>query len=109
MTAPTIATALFMPDEPNWCDGACQHPDPGVIDHYSRTWEGEDLHDGASWRVQVTQRVQQAPDGSVIEGRAVIDVTGVEGAYGSTSSLARALMLAQVLADRINADRRRGA
>lgn len=104
MTAPTVVTAMFMPDEPDWCVG-CEHPDPGVIDHYSRTWEGEDLHDGASWRVQVTQRVQQGPDGGVIEGRAVIDVTGVEGAYGSTAGLARALMLAQALADRINARR----
>ncbi|MEV5819366.1 hypothetical protein AB0L22_09335 [Micromonospora haikouensis] len=108
MTAPTASTALFVPDEPDWCTG-CTHPDPGVIDHYSRTWEGTDLHDGADWRVQVTQRVQQGPRGEVIEGLAVIDVIGVEGTYGSTAGLARALMLAQMLADRINLTRRGGA
>ncbi|MFF0822479.1 hypothetical protein ACFYUR_19120 [Micromonospora haikouensis] len=109
MTFPTASTALFVPDEPDWCNGSCRHPDPGVIDHYSRVWEGTDLHDGDDWRIQVTQRVQQGPNGEVIEGRAVIDVTGVEGTYGSTAALARSLMIAQMLADRINASRRREA
>lgn len=109
MTAPTtVKTALFMPDEPDWCVG-CTHPDPGVIDHYSRTWKGSDLYDGAEWRIRVTQRIQQAPDGNTIEGLAVIDVIGVEDTYGSVAGLARALMLAQALADRINASRKRGA
>jgi hypothetical protein len=106
MTAPTsISTTFFMPQDPDWCV-ECRTPDPGVIDHYSRTWKGSDWFDQASWTVQVTQRVQQGPNGELIEGLAVIDVTGVEGTYGSTADLTRALILAQQLADRINANRR---
>ncbi|MFI2663349.1 hypothetical protein [Micromonospora carbonacea] len=107
MTAPTLTrTTFFMPDEPAWCVG-CRTPDPGVIDHYSRTWEGTDLCEGASWRIQVTQRVQQDSAGAVIEGLAVIDVTGAEGTYGSTVEFARALLAAEALKNTINADRRR--
>ncbi|MFI6228695.1 hypothetical protein ACIBCR_15440 [Micromonospora echinospora] len=93
---------------PDWCVEDCT-PDPGVIDHYSREWKGGDSYDGASWMVQVTQRIQQGPDGQIIEGLAVIDVIGADGAYASTSGLVRALILAQQLADRINAARRRAA
>lgn len=107
MTAPTIDTTGFLgqPD-PAWCV-KCDSPDPGVIDHYSRTWTGDDLYDGVSWRVQVTQRIQHGPDGRVIEGLAVIDVADVDGTYGSTRGLVRALLLAQTLAGEINANRRR--
>lgn len=105
MTAPTIDMTGFLglPD-PAWCI-RCDSPDPGVIDHYSRTWTGDDFFDGAEWQVQVTQRIQHGPDGGLIEGRAVIDVTGAEGSYGSTRGLVRGLMLAQQLADEINAGR----
>lgn len=105
MTAPTTTTTFFMPSDPDWCV-ECHTPDPGVVDHYSRTWKGSDWHDEATWQVQVTQRVQQGPDGTVIEGLAVIDVIGVEGTYGSTADLMWALMLAQQVADRINTSRR---
>lgn len=93
---------------PDWCT-QCDIPDPGVVDHYSRTWRGDDHFDGASWTVQVTQRIQQVPDGTLIVGLAVLDVSGVDGAYGSVRGLVRALLMAQQLADRINADRKGGA
>lgn len=106
MTAPTISTdTFFVPEDPDWCT-ECRTPDPGVVDHYSRVWRGSDWLESARWRVQVTQRVEQGPDGTVTKGRAVIDVLGVEGTYGSIADLARALILAQQLADRINAERR---
>lgn len=91
---------------PDWCVEDCT-PDPGVIDHYSRTWTGGDNYDGASWIVQVTQRIQQGPDGQIIEGLAVIDVSGADCSYASTSGLVRALLLAEQLKDRINASRGR--
>ncbi|QKW15446.1 hypothetical protein [Verrucosispora sp. NA02020] len=105
MTAPTTTAAFFLPPDPDWCTN-CVTPDPGVVDHYSRIWAGGDWYDAATWKVQVTQRVQQGPDGNLIEGLAVIDVTGVEGTYASTADLARALLLAQQVADRINKSRR---
>lgn len=104
---PTTTGFLGQPC-PDWCTEDAT-PDPGVIDHYSRMWKGSDLYDGAEWRVQVTQRIQQGPDGGVIEGRAVIDVYGADHTYGSTRGLVRALMQAQTLADRINTSRRGGA
>lgn len=109
MTAPTITkTTFFMPPDPDWCI-ECRNPDPGVIDHYSRTWSGTDLNREATWLIQVTQRVTRCPDGSTFEGLAVIDVIGVEGTYGSAVEFARSLLMAEALKDAINADRRRGA
>ncbi|NIL62664.1 hypothetical protein [Salinispora arenicola] len=108
MTAATgTTTTVFVPSDPDWCV-ECHIPDPevGVVDHCSRTWKGSDWHEEATWKIQVTQRVRQGPDGTVIEGLAVIDVIGVEGTYGSTADLVLALMLAQQVADRINAARR---
>ncbi|MEU7978316.1 hypothetical protein AB0B63_07260 [Micromonospora sp. NPDC049081] len=107
MTAPTITRAgYFMPEEPSWCVG-CRIPDPGVVDHYSRVWEGTDWHDNTKWRIQVTQRVEIAPDGTITEGLAVCDINRAEGTYGSMAEFARAALLAEALKDSINAGRRR--
>jgi hypothetical protein len=107
MTAPTInLTGFYGIPDPVWCV-KCDSPDPGVIDHYSREWRGDNWFEGASWRIQVTQRVQHGPDGELIEGLAVIELIDVDGTYGSTRGLVRGLMLAQQLADEINAGRGR--
>ncbi|MFG2046064.1 hypothetical protein ACGFIW_01370 [Micromonospora sp. NPDC048935] len=102
MTAPTTATAAFDPMSqpcPDWCvQDSC--PDPGVVDHYSREWAGRDYMDGAEWRVQVVQTVTVAGP-----NLAYINVNRATGSYASTAEFTRALMQAEVLKNRINADR----
>lgn len=83
---------------PDWC-AECNAPDPGVVDHYSQIWSGSDHYDEATWRVQVTQRVTNR-----VPGRAVVELIGAEGTYGSTSGLVQALLAADALAARINAE-----
>lgn len=80
-----------------WCAG-CDRPDPGVTVHLSRTWTGADRFDGARWWIQVTQR--HTPTGVL---PAVVDVTGVEGTFGSLLDMADDLLAADALAKRINA------
>ncbi|MEV2236727.1 hypothetical protein [Micromonospora sp. NPDC049891] len=92
------AACLPLPPCPDWCDGDCNSPDPGVVDHYSKPWTGEDQYDGAKWHIQVTQRY--TVDG--IEP-AVIDVVGVEGTFGSLAAMASDLLAADTLAKYINA------
>lgn len=93
-------TNLFVPTCPTWCI-ECRVPDPGVVYHYSRPWKGADILEGATWEVQVTQRVTATTG----EGLAVVEVTGAEGAYGSTAELARALLSAEALKNHINTGR----
>lgn len=105
MTAPTLTkTSFFVPNCPPWCveDNT---PDPGVVVHCSRIWQGSDHHEGATWKIQVTQfeTVDDGPD------LADINVNEGEGVYRSVAGFARALLLAEALKDSINADRRRGA
>jgi hypothetical protein len=80
-----------------WCV-ECFNPDPGVVDHYSKTWAGEDRFDGALWRIQVTQRY--TPEGV---GPAVVEVNEAEGTFGSLTAMAAALLAADALAKQINA------
>jgi hypothetical protein len=83
-----------------WCVG-CVSPDPGVVDHYSKTWTGEDRFDGARWRIQVTQRRTL----SGVEP-AVVDVNEAEGTFGSLAAMAADLLAADALAKQINAGAR---
>jgi hypothetical protein len=83
-----------------WCVG-CVSPDPGVVDHYSKTWTGEDRFDGARWRIQVTQR--RTPEGVQ---SAVVDVNEATGTFGSLTAMAAALLAADALAKQINAGAR---
>lgn len=80
-----------------WCV-ECRHPDPGVVDHYSRTWTGGSHVDcDAGWRITVTQRVV---DGRPL--RALVDIPEASGAYPHVGSFVAALGEAQVLADALN-------
>lgn len=80
-----------------WCV-ECHRPDPGVVDHYSRTWTGGSHVDcDAGWLIRVTQKVT--------DGRpepALIDIYRVSGAYAHTAALIAALSEAQALADALN-------
>jgi hypothetical protein len=80
-----------------WCVEETR-PDPGVVDHYSRTWEGGSPADrDASWSVRVTRR-----DNGNVPERAVVDVE-IGGAYANVAGIVAALGEAQRLVDRINA------
>jgi hypothetical protein len=83
-----------------WCV-ECVSPDPGVVDHYSREWTGEDRFDGARWRLQVTQR--HTPEGVQ---PAVVDINDGPGTYGSLTAMAADLLAADALAKQINAGAR---
>lgn len=80
---------------PHWC-AECVSPDPGVIVHYSKPWEGVDQFDGATWQVTVTQRIAEG-----VADLAVVDVIG-DGTFGSLTAFTEALSAAQRLADDIN-------
>lgn len=85
------------PCDLSWCV-KCVSPDPGVIDHYSRPWEGTDEYDGATWAGVVTQRYEQGhPTPAVIDFES-------EGTFGSLAALAADMLAADALATRINAD-----
>jgi hypothetical protein len=81
-----------------WCVEE-RHPDPGVTDHYSRTWHGTGtpVDRDAEWRIEVVQRTTCG-----VPERAVVDVVDVRGAFANVASLVGALRQAQELADRIN-------
>jgi hypothetical protein len=81
-----------------WCVEE-RHPDPGVTDHYSRTWAGTGtpVDPDAGWQIEVVQRVT---DGT--PERAVVDVVDARGAFGNVAPLIAALREAQTLADRVN-------
>ncbi|MFJ8690229.1 hypothetical protein [Micromonospora wenchangensis] len=101
MTAPTLtAPAFFMPGCPTWCveDNI---PDPGVVVHCSRIWQGSDYYEGATWRIQVTQYVSEVDGPDMAD----ININEGEGVYRSVAEFGRALLLAEALKNSINADR----
>lgn len=87
-----------LPDCPEWCV-KCEFPDPGVVDHYSSTWSGTDPYNEGTWKIRVTQR-------HTYKGvePAVVDVTGIDDAFGSVKMIVRDLLAAELLKDRINAE-----
>ncbi|MDZ5443773.1 hypothetical protein U2F26_13675 [Micromonospora sp. 4G57] len=79
----------------SWCV-KCVSPDPGVVDHYSKPWEGTDEFDGATWSGVVTQRYEQGhPTPAVIDFESA-------GTFGSLAALAADMLAADALATRIN-------